>query len=84
MTAHTETLDTFMDAEATTLPEGGKAYRVIHPLYDAPEAKCNADDLGPLKLSRGCRIALGAVRFYIVAIMLMGGWRILELVGAVK
>jgi hypothetical protein len=84
MTAQTETLDTFMDVDAIALPEGGTAYRVIHPLYDAPEAKCNADHLGPLKLSRGCRIALGAVRFYIVAIMLMGGYRILELVGAVK
>jgi hypothetical protein len=84
MTSQTETFDTFMDLDANELPSGAQGYRVIHPLHDAPEAKCNADHLGPLQLSRGCRIALGAVRFYIVAIMIMGGWRILELVGAVK
>jgi hypothetical protein len=79
MTTKTETFDTFMDLE-TTCP----AYRVIHPLHDAPEAKCNADHLGPLKLTRGCRAALVAVRFYLVAIMLMGAYRVVTLVGAVK
>jgi len=53
-------------------------------LHDAPEAKCNADDLGPLKLTPGCRLALIAVRFYLVAIMLMGAYRVATLLGAIK
>jgi len=79
MTTKTETFDTFMDLE-TTCP----AYRVIHPLHDAPEAKCNADHLGPMQLTPGCRIALIAVRCYLVAIMLMGGYRVVTLLGNLK
>lgn len=79
MTTQTETFDTFMDLEPIHT-----GFTVIHPLHDAPEAKCNADDLGPLKLTPGCRIALVAVRFYLVAIMLMGTYRVVTLVGAIK
>jgi hypothetical protein len=79
MTTQTETFDTFMDLEPTTM-----SFTVIHPLHDAPEAKCNADDLGPLKLTPGCRLALIAVRFYLVAIMLMGAYRVATLLGAIK
>jgi hypothetical protein len=79
MTQQTETFDTFMDLEPTH-----QGYRVVHPLYDAPEAKRSADHLGPLKLSRGCRAALVAVRFYLMAIMLMGGYRVVTLVRALR
>ena len=73
MTSQTETLDTFLDLEPAAEPQG---FRVVHPLYDAPETKCAADHLGPIQLSPGCRIALVAVRCYLGAIMLMGAWRV--------
>ena len=79
MTSQAETFETFLELEPMH-----KGYRVIHPLHDVPEVKCNADHLGPLKLSRGCRIALMYVRFYLVAIMLMGGYRMVTLVSALK
>jgi hypothetical protein len=83
MTSQTEALDTFMDY-ATPTSRGRGGFVVVHPLHDAPEAKCKADHLGPMRLSPGCRIALVAVRFYLVAIMLMGAYRVVTLMGAVK
>ncbi|MDR3670884.1 MAG: hypothetical protein P4L36_08570 [Holophaga sp.] len=80
MTDQTETLDTFLDLEAAQDLRAGKGYVVIHPLNDAPEAKCDLDHLGPIKLSPVCRMALVAVRCYLVAIMLMGGYRVLTLI----
>ncbi len=62
----------------------GRGFVVIHPLNDAPEVKRSADQLGPLKLTPGCRIALIAVRAYLVAIMLMGGYRMVTLVSAIR
>jgi hypothetical protein len=79
MTSQTETLDTFMDLESAHDLRAGKGYVVIHPLYDAPEAKCSADHLGPIKLSLGSRVALTAVRGYLVAIMLMGAYRVVAM-----
>jgi hypothetical protein len=84
MTYQTETLDTFLDLESIHNHRAPKGFTVIHPLNDAPEAKCNADHLGPIKLTPGCRVALIAVRFYLVAIMLMGAYRVVTLMGAVK
>jgi hypothetical protein len=80
MTFHTETANDLLEVEPRLAPRPAKSFVVIHPLHDAPEAKCDAGHLGPLKLSRGCRIALGAVRFYIIAILLLGGYRVVELI----
>ena len=84
MTSQTETLDTFLDLEPIHHPRQQRGFVVVHPLYDAPEAKCDAEHLGPMKLSRTSRIALGAVRFYLVAIMLMGAYRVVMLASALK
>ena len=84
MTSQTETFDTFMDLEVVPQPSAERGFVVIHPLHDAPEAKRSADHLGPLQLSPGCRIALIAVRFYLVAILLMGAFRIVTLLGAAR
>jgi hypothetical protein len=79
MTTRTETFETFMERQPVP-----STYQVIHPLYDAPELKRSADGLGPIRLSRGCRAALVAVRFYLLAIMLMGGYRVVTLVHTLK
>jgi hypothetical protein len=80
MTFQTETLDRFMDVEPAAQPRAGQSFVVVHPLYDEPEAKCSADHLGPLRLTRGCRVALVAVRCYLAAIMLMGAYRVVEFI----
>ena len=84
MTYQTETIDTFLDREPIHNPRAPKGFVVIHPLHDAHEAKCNADHLGPIKLTPACRVALVAVRCYLVAIMLMGGYRVVTLLGALR
>jgi hypothetical protein len=84
MIPQTETLNSVMDLDSALNLRAGKGFVVIHPLHDAPETKCNADDLGPLKLTPGCRLALIAVRAYLVAIMLMGGYRMVTLVSAIR
>jgi hypothetical protein len=80
MTFRTGTANDFLNVDPILAPGASKGYVVIHPLHDAPEAKCDAGHLGPLKLSRGCRVALAAVRLYIIAILLMGGYRVVELI----
>jgi hypothetical protein len=80
MTYQTETLDTFLDLEPVHDLRAGKGYVVIHPLNDVPELKRGLDQLGPIKLTPACRVALVAVRCYLVAIMLMGGYRLLTLI----
>jgi len=75
MTTQTETFETFMEPQPMQ-----PGYQVIHPLYDQPEVKRNADGLGPIQLTPACRIALVAVRCYLLAIMLLGGYRLVTLV----
>jgi hypothetical protein len=84
MIPQTETLKTLMDLDPALHLRPGRGFVVIHPLHDQPETKCSADHLGPLKLTPGCRTALIAVRFYLVAIMLMGGYRVVALVHALR
>jgi hypothetical protein len=79
MTTQTETFETFMDQQPVQ-----PTYRVIHPLYDTPEVKRSVDGLGPIQLSRGGRAALVALRFYLLAVMLMGGYRVVTLAHHLK
>ena len=84
MIPQTEALNSVMDLDPALGLRAGRGFVVIHPLNDAPEVKRSADQLGPLKLTPGCRIALIAVRAYLVAIMLMGGYRVVTLVSAIR
>lgn len=66
--------------EAPEVP--ARAARVIvHPLYDEPEVKIDVRALGPMKLSRGARVALNCLRFYFIAMVLLAGYRVLEFAG---
>ena len=80
MTFQIETANDFLNIDPILTPGASKGFVVIHPLHDAPEAKCNLDQAGELKLSRGCRWALVSLRFYLIGTMLMGAWRVVELV----
>lgn len=83
MTNHTETLNDLREMELARFP-ASSGYVVVHPLHDAPEVKRNADHLGAMKLGTGSRIALGSLRFYIVAIMLIGGYRVFEMIHGLR
>jgi hypothetical protein len=56
-------------------------FRVIHPLDDAPEAKCSADGLGRIAMTPAVRISLTVLRGYLIAMTLMLGYHVLDLAG---
>lgn len=56
-------------------------FRVIHPLDDEPETKCQSDGLGPIDITPSVRISLIVLRAYLLA---MGGmllYHVLDLAG---
>ncbi len=79
MTYQTETANDFLNIDPILAPAPEKGFVVIHPLHDVPEVKCNLDQAGELQLSRGARLALVALRVYLVGIMIMGVYRGVEL-----
>ncbi len=56
-------------------------FRVIHPLYDEPEEKCNPEALGPLRLTKGERLSLYVLQAYLVLMLGLAGYRVAELAG---
>jgi len=53
--------------EARNQPE----FRVIHPLYDEPETKCEVEGLGRIQMTPTVRIALFALRAYLIVMLLL-------------
>ncbi|HEV3325162.1 MAG TPA: hypothetical protein VG052_06135 [Puia sp.] len=54
---------------------------VIHPLWDEPEEKVDADKAGPLKMTPAVRVSLIALRVYLIIIILLAIYRMLQLAG---
>jgi hypothetical protein len=48
-----------------------ETFRVVHPLYDAPEEKCDVDGRGPMEMTPGVKLALMSLRAYLVVMVLM-------------
>jgi hypothetical protein len=63
---------------------GNSAWIVVHPLNDVPELKRNADAIGPFHLNPAARIALGALRLYLLAMMVLVAYRVADIAGAFK
>lgn len=57
------------------------SYRVVHPLDDAPEQKCETEGLGPMAMTPGVRISLIVLRGYLVVMTLMLLWDVLTMAG---
>lgn len=58
-----------------------ESFRVIHPLYDAPEEKCASEGLGPIAMTPSVRISLVILRGYLVLMSGMLLYRVLEMAG---
>lgn len=56
-------------------------YRVIHPLDDIQEQKVDTTHLGPLRMTPGVRISLLVLRAYLVLMMLLVLYHVLDLAG---
>jgi hypothetical protein len=57
------------------------AFSVIHPLNDMPEQKCSSVGLGRITMTHPVRISLFVLRAYLIAMMLMLGYHVLDLAG---
>ncbi len=54
-------------------------YYVVHPLFDEPEEKINADDLGPMPMSKSVKFSLYALRGYLIIMGLLVSFHVLSL-----
>lgn len=56
-------------------------FRVVHPLADAPEEKCQTEGLGPIAMTRTVRFSLMALRAYLLFMFGLLLWRVFQLAG---
>ncbi len=59
-----------------------ECFRVIHPLHDDPESKCESEGLGPIEMTTGVRISLRVLRGYLLLMSGMLLYHVLDLAGA--
>ena len=60
-----------------------EGFRVVHPLEDAPEQKCETEGLGPIAMTPSVRLSLIALRGYLVMMTLMLVWHVLDMAGVI-
>lgn len=56
-------------------------FLVIHPLDDLPEQKVDTAHLGPMPMTRSVRCSLMALRAYLVLMMLLVLYHVVDLAG---
>ena len=54
---------------------------VVHPLDDEPEQKVDLAGLGPMPMTRTVRISLLSLRAYLILMMLLVFYHVLDLAG---
>jgi len=59
-----------------------REFLVIHPLDDVQEQKIETKHLGPMKMTPAVRISLLVLRGYLVLMMLLVLFHVLDLAGA--
>ncbi len=72
--------------EVVTNPRGEKdlnpaAYVVVHPLDDQPEQKVDSARMGPMKMTASVRWSLLALRGYLVLLVVLVLYHVLQLAG---
>ena len=56
-----------------------ESFTVVHPLDDQPEQKCSDESLAPMKMSGSVRTSLFVLRGYLIAMVGLVVYRLLEL-----
>ena len=59
----------------------GNHFVVVHPLDDVPEEKVDTESLGPMAMTPSVRISLLSLRAYLVLMMLLVFYHVLDLAG---
>ncbi|MDR3700277.1 MAG: hypothetical protein P4L56_11610 [Candidatus Sulfopaludibacter sp.] len=63
------------------LHEPVNRFVVIHPLDDVPEEKVDTRNLGPMAMTLSVRISLLSLRAYLVLMMVLVFYHVLDLAG---
>jgi hypothetical protein len=53
--------------------------KVVHPLFDKGEKKRDPEKVGPMKMTPAVRFSLIALRLYLVLLLGLGGYRVIEM-----
>ncbi len=61
-----------------------KAYWVVHPLDDLPEAKRDVSALGPMPMTPGVRLSLLALRGYLILMAVLVTYRFVGLAATLQ
>jgi len=61
------------------LEKQNKEFYVIHPMFDEPEVKYDGAELGLMKLSKGTKLALFTLRVYILLMIVLLLYHIIDL-----
>ena len=67
-------------ADITEIPENH--FVVVHPLDDIPEQKVDTSTLGPMPMTLSVRLSLIALRGYLLLMMLLVLYHVMDLAGA--
>jgi hypothetical protein len=59
------------------------AFFVVHPLDDVPEEKVETEHLGHMRMTRTVKVCLFALRGYLLLMVGLLGFRVLQLAGAI-
>jgi hypothetical protein len=73
-------LDLLRPVEITAVPENH--FVVVHPLDDLPEEKMDTSALGPMPMTASVRFSLMALRGYLVLMMLLVLYHVMDIAGA--
>ncbi len=65
--------------EINDVPENH--FVVVHPLDDAPEQKVDKTTLGPMQMTPSVKLSLLALRGYLVLMMLLVLYHVIDLAG---
>jgi hypothetical protein len=66
---------------ATMKNEIADHFLVIHPLDDVREEKVDTENLGPMAMTRSVRVSLLSLRAYLVLMMILVLYHVLDLAG---
>ena len=66
---------------AIELNELANHFVVVHPLDDVREEKVDTENLGPMAMTASVRISLLSLRAYLVLMMLLVFYHVLDLAG---
>ena len=59
-------------------------FSILHPLDDEPEEKVDTEHLGPMRMTRTVRICLSALRGYLLLMVGLLAFRVLQLAGVIR